>query len=126
MTTITRPTPTPGDLRTHERKRASLWAWVGVLLTPVTFILGFVVAFTLANLLEVDLFTWDQMTLAEYAVAMVPATVVWLSAPLLAVVMGLRAIARGSRWAYAAVGVGAAVAVYVIYEFIASLMHLAG
>jgi hypothetical protein len=111
---------------TTAGRRSQFLAWLAVAFAPITFVAGFIVAFVIAGAMDVDIFDWDQMSAGQYAAVMVPAALVWMSAPLLAVVAGARAVARGRRWASVPVVLGGAALAWYATDLVSSLMELAG
>jgi hypothetical protein len=76
-----------------------------VVLTPVGLRVGSVVALGLAASIDVDLQEPGTMSAWEKAFAYVPASMIWLSAPIVGVVAGVRAARAGSRSGTFAAGV---------------------
>ena len=76
---------------------SSRTAWTAVLLTPVGLVVGALVAFGLAALVDADLQEPGTMSTWEKAFAYIPASLIWLSAPIIGVRAGVRAARTGSR-----------------------------
>lgn len=75
---------------------SSRTAWTAVVLTPVGVIVGALVAFGMAALIDANLQEPSTMSGWEKAFAYIPASLIWLSAPIIGVVAGVRAARTGS------------------------------
>jgi hypothetical protein len=89
--------PISTDTRFGPRRLAR-WSWTALALTPVGLAAGLLVAIGLASAIGVDdLQNPGTMCTGEKAAVFIPTGVVWLIAPTLAVMLGLRAGRLGYR-----------------------------
>lgn len=108
----------------HVAGKSAKRAWIAVALTPVGVVAGLVVAYAVAAVMGVTLdpASGPGPSGTERAIVFSIAGVVWLAAPVVAVVLAVRPAQSGNRSGVAALVVGAVMVVAMVALTIANLI----
>ncbi len=117
MAVTTEKPPTAAPTRSRS-VRSARWAWIAIALTPVAAVTGFVIQAAIANVINVELGPMESgnpIKVWQWVLLEVAAGSVALTAPVTALVFGVRAARSGNRSGTVAAIVAIAIALFFIW-----------
>ena len=105
---------------TTRQSNSTLWAWMGVVFTPVMLFVGMAAAWQFGDWIGKDLS--QELTLGQNLAVYVPAAIIWLAAPVFGIVKGIQASREGSRSGTVAAVVAGLLALALLISVIAEFL----